>query len=67
MDRYEERCKRCAYSSPFDGNSNGCTSWSCEFIDRKEAIRAYKGENELLKTIANLEELIRKANERGEK
>lgn len=39
MDR---DCKNCAYSSPTDGIGNGCTAWNCEFIPRKEAIKAYK-------------------------
>ena len=38
----ERRCKECAWSSPYDGNGNGCTSWNCEFISRKEAIKAWK-------------------------
>ena len=35
-------CKNCAYSSPYEGIGNGCTTWSCEFISRKEAIKAWK-------------------------
>ena len=41
MDR---DCKTCAYSSPGQGISNGCTAWECEYINRREAIEAYKAE-----------------------
>ena len=35
MDR---DCKNCARNKP----DVGCTSWDCDFIDRKEAIKAWK-------------------------
>lgn len=36
-------CERCVHSRPFGGeNNNRCTSWDCEFIDRQEAIKAYR-------------------------
>ena len=36
-------CERCVHSRPYGGESNNrCTSWDCEFIDRKEAIKAYR-------------------------
>lgn len=33
MDRDCDNCARCT--------RNGCTSWDCDFIPRKEAIKAY--------------------------
>lgn len=39
MDRDCENCARCA--------RNGCTSWDCDFIPRKEAIRAYLEKRDL--------------------
>ena len=39
----ERDCKTCAYSSPFGGaNDNGCTAWGCEYINKNEAIQAWK-------------------------
>lgn len=35
-------CKTCAYSSPGQGTSNGCTAWECEYINKREAIEAWK-------------------------
>lgn len=36
-------CENCAHARPFGGeNDNRCDAWECEFIDRKEAIEAYK-------------------------
>lgn len=36
-------CKNCLYArTPDDPNNNGCTAWSCEFIDRREAIKLIK-------------------------
>lgn len=36
-------CERCVHSRPYGGeNNNRCTSWDCEFIDRKEAVEAYR-------------------------
>ena len=34
MDRDCDNCVRCG--------RNGCTSWGCEYINRKEAIEAWK-------------------------
>jgi len=30
-------CENCARNTP----NNGCTSWSCDYINRKEAIAAW--------------------------
>lgn len=39
----ERNCENCAHARPFGGeNDNRCDAWECEFIDRKEAIEAYK-------------------------
>lgn len=36
-------CKNCLYArTPDDPNNNGCTAWSCEFINRREAIKLIK-------------------------
>lgn len=36
-------CKNCLYArTPDDPYSNGCTAWSCEYIDRQEAIKLIK-------------------------
>ena len=36
-------CENCAHAKPFGGeNDNRCDAWECEFIDRQEAIEAYK-------------------------
>lgn len=66
MDKWEERCKSCAYSSPFDGEGNGCTSWDCEYINRKDAIRAYKDMKSLMETMRSLEEALSTALKREE-
>ena len=34
MDRDCDNCVRCG--------RNGCTAWGCEYINRKEAIEAWK-------------------------
>ena len=39
----ERDCENCVHAKPFGGeNDNRCDAWECEFIDRKEAIEAYK-------------------------
>lgn len=39
----KERCESCIHAKPFGGeNDNRCSAWSCEYINRKEAIEAYK-------------------------
>ena len=40
-------CETCVHAKPFGGeNDNRCDAWECEFIDRKEAIEAYKARRE---------------------
>ena len=39
MDR---DCKTCVWSSPWEGESNGCVTWSCEYINKREAAEAWK-------------------------
>lgn len=36
-------CENCVYAKPFGGpNDNRCCAWSCEYINRAEAIEIYK-------------------------
>lgn len=36
-------CETCVYARPYGGeNDNRCSAWSCEFIDRNEAIEAWE-------------------------
>ena len=36
-------CKTCLYArTPDDPYNNGCTAWDCDYINRKEAIEAWK-------------------------
>ncbi len=36
-------CESCVYARPYGGeNDNRCSAWSCEYINRKEAIEIYK-------------------------
>lgn len=36
-------CVNCVYAKPYGGeNDNRCSAWSCEFIDRNEAIECYE-------------------------
>lgn len=43
MDR---DCDNCAYARPTHTMDNGCTAWTCEFIPRAEAIKAWKEKHE---------------------
>ena len=36
-------CAKCIRSKGATQWDNGCTSWDCDFIDRAEAIKVYKG------------------------
>ncbi len=48
-------CEKCVYARPYGGeNDNRCSAWSCEFIDRNEAIEAY----ETLKAMREVEGVI---------
>lgn len=36
-------CENCVYARPFGGeNDNRCSAWSCEYINRHDAIEAYE-------------------------
>ena len=36
-------CETCIYARPYGGeNDNRCSAWSCEYINRKEAIEIWK-------------------------
>lgn len=51
-------CEKCVYAKPYGGeNDNRCSAWSCEFIDRHEAIEAY----ELVKAMRATEKMMEKA------
>ena len=51
-------CETCVYAKPFGGeNDNRCSAWSCEFIDRHEAIKAY----ETLKSMKEAGKMMEKA------
>lgn len=40
-------CETCVHAHPFGGeNDNRCDAWDCEYINRKEAIEAYKERRE---------------------
>ena len=39
----ERNCENCVHAKPFGGeNDNRCDAWECEYINRQEAIEAYK-------------------------
>ena len=43
-------CSRCVFARPYGGeNDNRCASWSCEFIDYKEAVKAYEAMAEIVR------------------
>lgn len=51
-------CENCVYARPYGSkNDNRCSAWSCEFIDRHEAIEAY----ELVKAMRKTEKMMEKA------
>lgn len=36
-------CNKCVHARPYGGeNDNRCSAWACEFIDRDEAIKAWR-------------------------
>lgn len=48
-------CENCVHARPYGGeNDNRCSAWSCEFIDRNEAIEAW----ETLKAMREAEGVI---------
>lgn len=41
-------CKTCVHAHPFGGwYDNNCDVWECEYINRKEAIEAYKARRDI--------------------
>ena len=44
LDENRQRdCSTCAYAQPFGGKYDSrCSAWSCDYINRKEAIEAWK-------------------------
>lgn len=46
----ERNCENCAHARPFGGeNDNRCDAWECEYIDRQEAIEAYKARRDIVR------------------
>lgn len=41
-------CKTCIHSEIGHGEGNGCTAWTCEYIKKKEALKAYKEQMEIV-------------------
>ena len=42
-------CKTCIHSEIGHGEGNGCTAWTCEYIKKKEALKAYKEQMEIVR------------------
>lgn len=42
-------CKTCIHSEIGHGEGNGCTAWTCEYINKKEALKAYKEQMEIVR------------------
>lgn len=46
-------CETCIHARPYGGeNDNRCSAWSCEYINRNEAIECY----EIVKTMREMGE-----------
>ena len=57
-------CESCVYARPYGGeNDNRCSAWSCEYINRKEAIGVWKAYH---KGIIAIKELTSSAEMKGE-
>lgn len=57
-------CESCIHARPFGGsNDNRCGAWSCEYINRKEAIEVWKAYQ---KGIIVIKELSSSAEVKGE-
>lgn len=51
-------CESCVHARPYGGESdNRCSAWSCEYINRSEAIEAW----ETLKAMRETEKMMEKA------
>jgi len=49
-------CETCVYAKPYGGeNDNRCSAWSCEYINRAEAIECY----ELVKAMRETEAKVK--------
>lgn len=43
-------CEKCVYARPYGGeNDNRCGAWSCEYINRKDAIKVYKAYKDIVR------------------
>ena len=50
-------CETCIHARPYGGeNDNRCSAWSCEYINRNDAIEAY----ETLKAMREMSETFAK-------
>ena len=38
----ERDCNNCVYKRPLEKYLNTCVAWTCEYINYKEAVEAYK-------------------------
>lgn len=56
-------CKTCVYArTPDNPYDNGCTAWECEYINRRDAIRAYHE----ISTLIEVNKALQKAKETEE-
>ena len=47
-------CKTCARADWSKGEGNGCTAWSCDYINKDDAIKAYEDrENGVLEEVVH--------------
>ena len=57
-------CETCILARPYGGeNDNRCSAWSCDYIDREEAIEVWKAYQ---KGIIVIKELTSSAEVKGE-
>ena len=54
--REMRECESCVHARPYGGeNDNRCSAWSCEYINRAEAIECY----ELVKAMREAEAKVK--------
>lgn len=53
-------CESCVHAKPFGGdNDNRCSAWSCEYINRDEAIEAYEIVKAMKESEAKVKEVVK--------
>lgn len=53
-------CENCVYAKPFGGeNDNRCSAWSCEYINRDEAIEAWETLKVMKESEARAKEVVK--------